>query len=309
MELGIPSAPVVTVAARHPLGFVAERAGHLAFSAGMYMVGSTLLFRHASGIPARDGTTSAITLACVWTLGVSVYLLDRVKLSDRLLDPADQSAHPARYEFLGARTRGVRLLAALCGVSSLLLAWNVHPLATVVVAFAHVGVLLYAGPRVAKMPGRGRVKDVFLIKNLAVAGSITAMAGAMCLLSSGVTLPRFPFASVLTTAGVLVPLILGDAILCDLDDAVSDGIAGTQTIASLMGVRPAWAVAGVMHLVACIALLIIAHGTLELVRAWAIGLVACSAILFAIRPGRVRDLVDTRLGVIGICFALSFGVW
>src|SRR5204862_668207 len=90
---------------------------------------------------------------------LAAYLLDRVKVFDEWLDPADELAHPARYAFLRRHSGVVRAsMAGLWLLSAVIGAW-IHPMGLVVTAAAAAGVMVYAGfPRGESgwMPGRER---------------------------------------------------------------------------------------------------------------------------------------------------------
>jgi 4-hydroxybenzoate polyprenyltransferase len=289
-------------------------AGHLALWVGLYCAGAVILFAQVSGQVA-----SAAVIGVSGLTATSVYLLDRVKLADRWLDPADQTAHPDRFAFLGEHTMRIRLLALLLGVAAMIVAATIHPVAVVLIPLASIGVVVYAGlPRHGRRGGpardesrrRTRIKDVLLLKNAAVAASITVFVALLILLDASSSIDALVDSlqnasqtlSIATAAAVLFSLVLADAILCDIDDAASDRAHATATIPGQFGKPAAWIVAGVLH-VAVAAMLLYVGGDSALVparRLWA-GLILASFVLLAIwRPVRLRDLVDARLEVLAV---------
>src|SRR5689334_4858757 len=117
---------------------VVSASSHLALWASLYVTGAVVCFAQVFGLEAR-----AETLA--WMLGYSfctataVYLLDRVKLRDRWLDPADRAAHPHRFEFLARNSAKVRVLAAVMALASAAVGCMLSPLAPVLTLAACVG--------------------------------------------------------------------------------------------------------------------------------------------------------------------------
>lgn len=250
---------------------------------------------------------------------MSVYLLDRVKLADAWLDPADRAAHPDRFAFLGVRSKLVRLFALVLGLIAMVIAATVHPIAISFVPLAGLGVLLYAGlPRAALHPAKTgqaprrsrRVKDVLLVKNIAVAACITGFVGLLVLLDSTppgqatmmVTIAERDGIGLLSGVLFVFGIVLADAVMCDIDDADADREHGTATIPGRFGTKTAWLVAGGLHVLACLVVLLVANNgaSTHARQIWA-SLVLASFVLVAVwRPKKLRDLIDARLAVLAI---------
>src|SRR4051794_14870771 len=89
-------------------------ASHLALWASLYVTGAVVCFGQVAGIGFAVALDQrhAVALAYAFSTAAAVYLLDRVKVRDRWLDPADREAHPNRHEFLARNAPKVRALAA-----------------------------------------------------------------------------------------------------------------------------------------------------------------------------------------------------
>ncbi len=295
-------------------GSIFHAAGHLALWVGLYCAAAAVCFAQVSG--------KAASAAVLWVAGLtamSVYLLDRVKLADTWLDPADRAAHPDRFEFLGVRTKPVRAFALILGLIAMGIAARIHPIAISFVPLAGLGVLAYAGlPRKSRHATRTghaplrhkRVKDVLLVKNVAVAASITGFVGLLVQLDTAAPgqgsaiVPMEPRDTIgLVLAAILVfGIVLADAIMCDIDDADADREHGTATIPGRFGTKSTWLVAGGLHVSVCALVLFVASDetTAHARQVWA-GLVLVSFLLAAVwRPKKLRDLIDARLAILAI---------
>ena len=289
-------------------------AGHLALWVGLYCAGAAVCFAQVSGQSA--------SAAVLWVAGLtamSVYLLDRVKLADTWLDPADRAAHPERFGFLGIRSKLVRKFALFLGLIAMFVAARIHPSAISFVPLAGVGVLAYAGlPRRLRRSGPSghtarrprRVKDVLLVKNIAVAACISGFVSALVLLDEAVpgqyiAITRIESRDALTlvSAAVFVfGIVLADAIMCDIDDAGADREHGTATIPGEFGTKIAWLAAGGLHVAAGIVVLLVASDAASAYarQVW-VGLALASFLLLAVfRPKKLRDLIDARLAILAI---------
>src|SRR4051812_12969576 len=112
-------------------------ASHLALWASLYVTGATVCFWQLSGLaPATGQPESGFGLLCAFFTAAAVYLLDRVKLKDAWLDPADREAHPDRYSFIASRSMAVRALLVICVVASAVTGYLVTPWAPVLTAAA-----------------------------------------------------------------------------------------------------------------------------------------------------------------------------
>ena len=295
-------------------------AGHLAVWVGLYSAGAAVCFAHIAG---RQVSLSVLWIAGTTAMGV--YLFDRVKLSDGMLDPADRQAHPERFTFLSGRTRPARALAIVLGLAAMVVAAGVHPLAIAMVPCAFLGVFAYAGlPRNRRRGqfdfGRARgprVKDILLVKNVAVAVCMTVFVGLLVVLSGssdgdwrGVWQTWQADGPNIAVAGVfLFGLILADAILCDIDDGPADAAHGTSTLPERFGVSAAWLVAGMLYVGIGLLVLVEAGGEplAHARRTWALLTMASVVVLYLCRPKRLRDLIDLRLPVVAVIAAAMIG--
>jgi 4-hydroxybenzoate polyprenyltransferase len=288
---------------------------HLALWAGFYITGAVVFIAQLTGLDANVPLrTRGVVGAFAFCTAMAVYLLDRVKLRDRWLDPADAQAHPDRFAFLSRHAAYVRVLAlsllAVAGaLGTLLRFWG-----AVIPILAVLGVLLYAGrPR----QGRPRPKDIILLKNAYVAAGITGFAALVLMIS----FPPGDGAGALTTPvhRAAVPLLLAcaflgarvfaDAVVCDLDDEDSDRRHGTGTLPTHLGRSRAWNIAMVTRLVSAAMLTVVPVFPWHARLAWAGVTIVSSVALRVADPIRVRDWVDARLPVEAIIVAGVLSAW
>ncbi|MCC6228450.1 MAG: UbiA family prenyltransferase [Phycisphaerales bacterium] len=291
---------------------------HLALFAAVYVAAAVVCAAQLSG--AQAALTPGVLLYA-WSTALLAYLLDRVKLRDAWLDPADRAAHPARFAFLFAHRRAARLLMAGAGVLSLVSGWMLHPATPIPIAAAGTvvtiaGVLLYAG-RPRPLHGGPRVKDRFVVKNLfvgaGVAGFAVLVVGLAAARPGGAggndaatasdlisRLPRPPLLLVLVFV-YLTLRIYADAVLCDIDDEVSDRVHGTRTLPTRFGGDRAWDIAMWLRLALAASLLCWPVGPFAARAAWAGFSAAGTIALRWWRPAKIRDLVDARFGVEAAC--------
>jgi 4-hydroxybenzoate polyprenyltransferase len=270
---------------------------------GLYVTASLLCLVQTSGLdlpPAR----AVAAYICALATGMSVYLLDRVKLTDHLLDPADPHAKPGRYSFIHprrARLRGLAFVLATVGAAT---AGFVHPLGVLLVLASFVGIHLYSG-RAAHSGPRRRVKDHLLIKNFAVAASITAFAVVLGLLGSVTESRSWPL--VVAAAALLAMRIAADAALCDIDDEEADRLFGTRTLPTLIGRERTWllALAVGLLLVAASWLWPAPAGVRNARLLWSGLPLATGAAIRVWNPAQLRDLIDIRFGLIGLIAAAA----
>lgn len=270
-------------------------AAHLALWSGLYVAAAVFAFADLAGlwaaIPARQRLQLIAFALCT---AAATYLLDRVKLRDRWLDPADESAHPARFRFLARRSRTVRLFILALLATAGLLGAAMSPFAPLLVLASAIGVTAYAGrPRRA----RPRIKDVLLVKNLFVAAGITGFAALITFLARDAGRPgelRAAAPAIVASAVHLLIRIWADAALCDLDDEAADRAHGTSTLATELGRARAWNTALTLRLMLSVALLTIMPGPRAACTAWALVTAASSIALRIARPAHLRDWVDAR---------------
>ncbi|MCC6677654.1 MAG: hypothetical protein IT436_10965 [Phycisphaerales bacterium] len=300
-----PTAPSAAGPSRAPAGPVLlTAASHLAVWSGLYIAAGVYCFADLARLwPSTTPGRRAHLLAFAFCTAAAVYLLDRVKLADRWLDPADDAAHPHRFRFLARRSRAVRILSGLLLLVAAVLGFFISPLAPALVLAAATGVIAYAGrPRRA----RPRIKDVFLLKNFYVAAGITGFAALITILSQSAD-PlgsiRSHAAAIAASAAHLIVRVWADAALCDLDDEAADRAFGTATLATGLGRARAWNTAMSVRLLLALALITIIPGPRRSCIAWAIVTAVSSVALRLAQPSRVREWVDARFA------AEALAVW
>ena len=291
---------------------------HLAFFAAVYVAAAVVC---AAQLMGAQGSLTPVVLLYAWSTALLAYLLDRVKLRDAWLDPADRQAHPGRFAFLYEHRRAARLLMAGAGVVSLVSGWMIHPSPPIAAAGTVVtiaGVLLYAGrPRAPH--GAPRVKDRFVVKNLFVGAGIAAFAVLVVGMASARGAGEVGEAGDAATVSQLVasirraaqPLALAfayltlrvyaDAVLCDIDDEDSDRAHGTRTLPTRYGGARAWDIAMWLRLALAASLLLWPVGPFAARAAWAGFSAAGTIALRWLRPAKIRDLVDARFGAEAAC--------
>jgi 4-hydroxybenzoate polyprenyltransferase len=283
-----------------------EIAGHLAVWTGLYVGAAVLCFAQTAGVAISPWSRrGASVYVCAFATAMGVYLLDRVKASDRWLDAADAAAKPARVAFLSRRRGLWRGWVVALGMVGAATGWLVHLWAAVLVPGAFAGVLMYGG-RPGHLHGR-RLKDVFLVKNAAVAGAITVFAVGLVLLADAASAPIadgvHPAWRIAGGAGVLLfGRVFADAALCDIDDEEADRRYGTATLPARIGRRRTWALVMLLNagLVIAAALL---PAPAEVIRArllWA-GLALITGLAMRLwDPPYLRDLIDARFAAVGL---------
>jgi 4-hydroxybenzoate polyprenyltransferase len=267
--------------------------GHLGVWASLYGAAASVLVALLA-----DAAPSAEAAAFAWLVCIGAYLVDRVKWSDALLDPADELAHPARAATLRSRTRILRgvaitafALACAIGASR---AWAM----AIVPPAAATLVWIYAARRPS---GRApRPKDLPIVKNAFVAVALAGLGVVAGEAWTEAPLPRLFSASV-----VVALVVFGDAVLCDLDDAEADARFGTATLATRFGARAAVITALGAHATASLAAGLIAP---EARAANAALVVLTATTALALKSSRpVRDLVDLRLAVLVAAATIAGG--
>ncbi|MFA6046590.1 MAG: hypothetical protein WC718_16515 [Phycisphaerales bacterium] len=266
----------------------------------LYVASAVVYLAQLSGVwrllpaPVAVGLVGMAFFAAIGT-----YLLDRVKLRDAWLDPADAMAQPKRYAFLTKHTRACRvLMIASLAAAAALGAWLTPWLAAVPLLSAS-GVVLYAGKPKGKA---ARPKDVLIIKNAYVAAGIVGFAalllagaqghGSIGAISHEVFRSAFIFGMV--TLGLRVA---ADAVLCDLDDQRADATFGTETLPTRFGRDSAWKIAFFARLGTAAVLVAVPLGPLPSRLAWAACTIVSSVWLRAAAPESIRDWVDSRFAI------------
>lgn len=296
---------------------------------GVYVSGATVFFIQITGTP---GVHLFWVALMAWATGAGVYLLDRVKLKDAWLDPADQASRPAHHALLTARPAAVRAAAAVLLAGAMLIALNAAPpghlaLVEAIPLAAVIGVALYAArPRRA----RPRPKDLLAIKNAYTAGGITALAilltlcwlptwhrlGGMTVPGDDLTGDYFPGVAGPGIAGpgiagpvwifaaaVLWARVFVDASLCDIDDLDADARFATRTFAVAIGPARTRRAAIAARLLIAAALALVPVGPAPARTAWAAAS-AATAITLLLRHRDWRDYIDLSLGIEAACVTI-----
>lgn len=271
--------------------------------AGLYVTGATAFYAQVSGLDELLSAKSmGLAGGTVFCTTVGVYLLDRAKLRDSWLDPADVQSHPRRQAFILRHARALRVAYAVLLIAAGWLGSQLMPFGWALPLLAFAGVLVYAGqPRAA----RPRPKDMLLVKNAYVAVGI---AGFAALVTVAATTPGTSLAAMHDTVSAhAVPLllasahlslrVLADAILCDLDDEHADRRFNTRTLPVHVGRMRAWNAALAVRLGSAAALAAIPLLPLWPRLGWALVTVVSSILLRVAAPSRLRDWVDGRLSV------------
>lgn len=270
--------------------------GHLAGWAGVYVAAAWGCFWQLSGHGGVVQSGHLPALAFCFLTATPIYLLDRVKLMDAWLDPADEAAHPKRFQFLVGRSRRLRALAALfLGSACVLGVIALHPLAALMPLVAVGGVVAYAaGPRRTA----ARPKDVILLKNAFVAAGICGFAVLVSLFqeSEPAAMVGHEWGTWAFSAGHLFVRVFADAALCDLDDEAADRAFGTRTLAAHFGRVSAWNAAMAARLLLACAIAVVPVGPQKPRLVWAAVTIVSSLWLRLASPARVRDWVDVRFG-------------
>ena len=277
---------------------------HLTLWASLYSTAAVVCFAQVAGLRLSGsfGASWALALGYAFTTAATVYLLDRVKLRDRWLDPADEAAHPDRFGFLSRNAKTARLVAVVMGAASVLLGRRLHPLAPLLTLGACIGVVAYAGrPR----RERARIKDVFLLKNLFVAAGITVFAAAVCVMSTGSggsfegirTLVVHNWIVLAFAVAQLLLRVFADAAVCDLDDEHADRSYRTATLPTHLGRWRAWNVAAGLRLILGAGMVVTPVGPPGARIAWGVVTIASTLALRLWNPRRVREAVDGRLAL------------
>lgn len=269
--------------------------GHLAGWVGLYFAAA-----YASAALLLGRTVQLDPLAAAFCAGVGLYILDRLKLRDALLDPADLATHEQRHRFLRARARPLRILAwGMLAIGTVLVV-AIHPANALLPPVGVLGVLAYSRPH----KQRRRPKDYFLLKNLMPGGAIGGLGVILAVQSPvrGSSLHdsptgtwALPFIGAVLVA--LVLLIAADAMLCDLDDIAADRASRTSTVPVRGGIKATWRLGLLVHAIAGVLAVTVGwrHGLAVAAAAWACTNLGLTVLLSMARPGQVRDLIDLRL--------------
>lgn len=284
-----------------------ETCSHLAIWPGLYVAGSTW---YAAQLTGASAETVSAALVFAFMIGVGTYLLDRAKLRDAWLDPADAAAHPSRHAFVRLHTKPIRAVAfGLLGCAVLVAVasaghsewWSTIPVVSYAASISYAAV-----PR-GSLP---RPKDVFVLKNAYVGVGIALFACVVVVGAGGGGLPAVRADLPLWTfvAATLAIRVFIDAALCDLDDRWADGKHRTATFPVRHGRRAVLNGATSAQLLLAVLIAAVPVGAPGPRWAWA-GVCAASAVTFrVVSPTRARDIVDVRFFVEAVAVAAVVGL-
>lgn len=263
-------------------------ASHLALYPALYTLGVYLLATTALGFALPSMETAGLLLLLAHTC----YLLDRVKISDARLDPADAMALPDRAAFFARHARQLRVCLWIELLLATTLALAVNPWLGPLPSAAMLGVYLYAGRGAS--PERPRPKDLPALKSALIACAHIALVVTL-LWSNGHPPGALAHAPAKWVICSLWLIVCADAILCDLDDLPSDAAFRTRSLPVLIGLRGAWGVSVGMLTLAGVLLSV---SSADRPRAAAIGSGLLLTGLVSLRHKNRRDLIDARLPVV-----------
>lgn len=267
--------------------------------AGMYVMGAYIFFWQIASSGKSPGYWPPMRMDLfIGLFATCIYAMDRVKWSDKWLDPADQMAKPERYAFLQPNARWIRAGSILVLILCLFMVTEVSIWLLIPGILAIAGGFLYApGPRA----GGWRPKDLLGIKNLCVALGIVGFV----LLA---TLPVGPIGQAapdqlrqtvherlwpLGIAAILLLIrVLSDALLCDIQDASADFHHGTLTVVHLLGPEHSLKLAMVIKILLCVLILVYSPTFISVRVGWASAGIAGILWLIFKREQELKDWVD-----------------
>jgi len=265
---------------------IAMLPGDLAAYPVGYALGIAALVAHATG-----GSIVPDAFAFVALAAHAGYLLDRVKITDRAFDPADAMADPRRHERLRRWARALRVLMVVEWIFAIAIGWRVHPALSALVPAGVAAGLAYSG-----WPAGGprrRLKDHTVLKSAMVASAHTALGAFAAFMSDPEPLVRRPLGVVASITGVWC-IVAGDAVICDLDDRVSDGVHSTRSVPVVAGAF--WSGAAAVSLLVLGSVMLIVSGSpMALASRTSIAaMLIFSASIILGAPNR-RDWIDARM--------------
>ncbi|MEQ9205744.1 MAG: hypothetical protein RLN78_00055 [Phycisphaerales bacterium] len=241
----------------------------------------------------------------------SGYLMDRIKFRDADLDPADLMAEPLRHAYLRNHARFLRIVMWIEWVLAIGVGFLITPLLGAFVLSGIAAGYLYSGWKPGKV---ARLKDVAGLKAVMVSCAVLGLCVAAVLgeriLEEGPHVWPEAMVIVCTLAGMGL-VVFGDAVICDLDDRVSDGRFNTKSLPVMVGSRIAAFVGGGILLLGGMVIVAggINHDDLQL-RAVFAAMVAISG-LGILRWGSAwggrRDWIDGRMMVASLLMIVALG--
>lgn len=231
-------------------------------------------------------------------LALSVYLIDRVKLADLAMDPADADTHPKRHAWLWSHRVLARSLAGVAFMVATVAGYLIHPVLALAPLAGQASVFAYSGlpPTGSRSPRR--VKDMPLLKNLAAAGGLTVLAAITL---GHMDEPKVLWSEIRGTE-VLLLLVFADCVLCDVGDEAGDRKHGTTTIPVVLGPRTGRIVACVLALSAGFWIWLEGERSAGM---WAIGIGASQVLLAGLPKWLLRNATDLRLPLLALMATLA----
>lgn len=272
----------MTPISSHIFAKLADRAGYLAAWPAVYLLSASSLLADLASLPQPTPAAAVMLVG----IGLSVYLIDRVKIADCFLDPADAVTHPARHEWLWQHRMGARTLAVLAAVLASVAGGFIHPLLIAAPLAGQLGVFAYSGNPSKHDGGRVRLKDIPFIKNLAASVGIVSIAAIAVHIPNEAPFNLGAFDAI----GVVAILVFADCALCDVGDEVGDRTHGTRTLAVLFGPDRTRVMASAMALCAAGLAWQISHSLV-----WAVAIAGTQVVLACLPARLVRNATDLRL--------------
>jgi 4-hydroxybenzoate polyprenyltransferase len=190
------------------------------------MAASTWMVQVFAGLPAEP-LAPLITFLVIY----SIYSLDRVTELD-----ADSLTHPERARFSRRHARLIRGSALAAYALALALAGTRGGWSVAVTLLPLAALLLYSFPflprPVARRVGFSRLKEVLFLKNLWVAGTLTATSTLLAVVVHGGVREGAPL---LAMAAFLLGRWLVNVILFDVRDEAGDRANGLRTVPVVLG--------------------------------------------------------------------------
>ncbi|MGV6814660.1 MAG: hypothetical protein ACWA5W_06580, partial [Phycisphaerales bacterium] len=262
---------------------------HFAIWPTLYALGVYVLLSRS--LPDHQLPQSFAAIAFIFLCTHASYLLDRVKISDDRLDEADAIALPDRAHTLSSRSNGLRRLILIELLVGSGIGFVLHPILALIPIAALVAIHSYAGR--SAHPSRPRLKDLPGCKPFFIATSHVALA-LVVLWAPQLNRAFFdqaadrPLGIIMPTLSIWL-IVVGDAMLCDIDDLDTDRAFGTKSFAVLFSKRRAWIIATSLITIGSAGLILDTPHT-----RW-VGFTLILTTLLTKSNRNHRDFVDARL--------------
>jgi 4-hydroxybenzoate polyprenyltransferase len=270
---------------RHPIPRLYRALGYLAIWPALYALGVLVLLAEllVGEFPKPD------SIGYILLCAQSCYLLDRVKVSDHRQDPADALALPDRAMLFAQFSMPIRTIVFVECLAASGIGWAIHPLLAPIPILALGVVHLYAGR--SATPSTPRLKDLPALKAFMIASGHLALGGAVVWGNHHNLIEHLRPTDVAAAVGVWF-IIVGDAVLCDIDDHESDRVYSTKSLAVLFGPVSAW-ISALIFIVIGSGLIVLGHAQRPVTITIGATLIATTAI--TVKNTNHRDFVDARL--------------